>query len=85
MRKPAAAWHIDDGLRPRPATHRTIYADGAADDGYRPGVDLELSHWQPNRTPAAFRADTSTEICVRWLRAGPGPAPTELSPVFRAP
>jgi hypothetical protein len=28
-----------------------------------------LSHWRPNRTPPAYRAGTSTEICFRFLDA----------------
>src|SRR5690606_23756920 len=34
---------------------------------YRPETDVELSHWRPNRTPAEYRAGTSTEICFRFL------------------
>jgi hypothetical protein len=51
----------------RPASQKTIFADGSADATYRPGVDMELSHWLPNRTPAAYKADTSTEICMNFV------------------
>ena len=33
-------------------------------------IDLELSHWVPNRTPAKFKADTSTEICMNFVASG---------------
>jgi hypothetical protein len=52
----------------RPASRKTIFADGSADATYRPNVDLELSHWVPNRTPERYRADTSTEICLNFDR-----------------
>lgn len=47
-----------------------IYCDGGTDDPFREGVDLELSHWIPNRTPARFKADTSTEICLQFVASG---------------
>ncbi|MDB5095669.1 MAG: hypothetical protein JWM80_90 [Cyanobacteria bacterium RYN_339] len=53
----------------RPASRQTIYADGSADEHFREGVDLELSHWLPNRTPIPYKADTSTEICLRFVDA----------------
>jgi Family of unknown function (DUF6687) len=56
-------------LAERPDSRRTVFADGAA-DGLREGVDLELSHWIPNRTPDKFKADTSTEICMNFVLAG---------------
>lgn len=36
-------------------------------DGLVPGATLDLSHWQGNRTPADFKADTSTEIALRFV------------------
>jgi hypothetical protein len=54
----------------RPDSRRTIFADGSADASFRDGVDLELSHWVPNRTPARFKADTSTEICMSFAASG---------------
>jgi hypothetical protein len=41
---------------------------------FRPGVDLELSHWVPTSTPARWAADTSTEICLRFLADPPDDA-----------
>lgn len=55
----------------RPPSRRTIFADGAADDSFREDLDLELSHWVPNRTPERFKADTSTEICLRFAATPP--------------
>jgi hypothetical protein len=51
----------------RPFSRKTIFVDGTHDDSFREGVDLELSHWIPNRTPDRFRADTSTEICMNFI------------------
>jgi hypothetical protein len=65
-------FHIAGSSTPRPAARSVIYCDGGTDDQYREGVDLELSHWVPNRTPARFKADTSTEICLRFVAAGGG-------------
>lgn len=50
----------------RPDAQAVLFCDGSADATFREGRDLELSHWIPNRTPARYRADTSTEICLRF-------------------
>lgn len=34
-----------------------------------PDTVLELSHWPGNRTPAPYKADTSTEIVLNFLRS----------------
>jgi len=58
---------------PRPPDERIIFCDGAGGRLFRSETDIELSHWRPNRTPAAFRAGTSTEICLKFLdRPVPG-------------
>lgn len=62
--------HIRGSRHPRPAARRVAYCDGGTDTLYRDGVDIELSHWIPNRTPAAFKASTSTEIVLRFVEAG---------------
>lgn len=62
--------HILGSAHARPTAARVIFCDGGVDESYRPGVDLELSHWIPNVTPSAFKADTSTETCLRFLDAG---------------
>ncbi|MAG55838.1 MAG: hypothetical protein CMJ83_06070 [Planctomycetes bacterium] len=36
-------------------------------DGLVPGAALDLSHWRGNRTPLAFKADTSTEIALAFI------------------
>ena len=51
----------------RPKAERIIYCDGTGGSLYQTETDLELSHWRPNKTPAEFRAGTSTEICFRFL------------------
>jgi hypothetical protein len=63
---------------PRPDAGRIIYCDGAGGEQFREGSDLELSHWRPNRTPAHYRAGTSTEICFRFLD-DPVPGPWTLA------
>ena len=55
---------------PRPTAARVIFCDGGVDETFREAVDLELSHWIPNRTPAPFKADTSTEICFEFVAGG---------------
>lgn len=37
-------------------------------DGLVAGAALDLSHWAENRTPARFKADTSTEIALNFAR-----------------
>jgi hypothetical protein len=54
---------------PPPAAEKVIFCDGSGGRHFREGTDLELSHWRPNRTPPAYRAGTSTEICFRFLDA----------------
>ena len=36
-------------------------------DGVVPGAALDLSHWQGNRTPQQYKADTSTEIALSFV------------------
>jgi hypothetical protein len=36
-------------------------------DGMVPGAALDLSHWQSNRTPRCYKADTSTEIALNFV------------------
>ncbi|MBI5716078.1 MAG: hypothetical protein HZC37_00115 [Burkholderiales bacterium] len=58
--------HIDGSRRPRPPAQRIVFCDGATEGALGAG-DLELSHWIPNRTPARWKADTSTEICLNHV------------------
>ncbi|MCX7570442.1 hypothetical protein OS242_10760 [Tumebacillus sp. DT12] len=55
----------------RPVSRRTIFADGSADKTFREEIDLELSHWVPNRTPERYQANTSTEICLNFVAHRP--------------
>lgn len=48
----------------------SIFVDGRC-KGFLPERDLELSHWIPNSTPEQFKADTSTEICLKYLNSKP--------------
>ena len=59
-------FYIEGSGHPRPEAERVIYADGAGGGSLRPGIDIELSHWVPNQTAAELKADTSTEICLRY-------------------
>ena len=36
-------------------------------DGLVAGAALDLTHWQGNRTPLRFKADTSTEIALNFV------------------
>jgi hypothetical protein len=36
-------------------------------DGLVPGAALDLTHWQGNRTPSQYKADTSTEIALKFV------------------
>ena len=38
-------------------------------DGLVPGASLDLTHWQGNRTPSRYKADTSTEIALNFVRS----------------
>ncbi len=60
-------FHVIGSSAPVPPSERTLYVDGSAGSAFRPGADLELSHWVPTTTPARWAADTSTEICLRFL------------------
>src|SRR5262245_30864711 len=67
----SVALYVLGSCRPRPVSAGTIFADGSADETFRERIDLELSHWLPNRTPPEFKADTSTEICMRFVASAP--------------
>lgn len=60
-------FEIIDHDSPRPKAERILFCDGTGGKLFRDDTDLELSHWRPNRTPAEYRAGTSTEICFRFL------------------
>src|SRR5712691_884549 len=51
------------GLPGTPALHLSV-------DGMTP-TGPNLSHWPGNRTPAAWRADLSSGICLNFARATP--------------
>jgi hypothetical protein len=70
---------IEGSRLPRPASMRTLYGDGTAGAGFRPGVDLELSHWLPNRTPVRFKASSSTEICLNFAASADAGAGFDLA------
>ena len=38
-------------------------------DGIVPGTALHLSHWRDNETPPEFKADTSTEIVLKFIQS----------------
>ncbi len=44
-------------------------------DGLVPGASLDLTHWQGNRTPPRYKADTSTEIALNFAAS---PEATDL-------
>lgn len=53
----------------RPDSQCTIYVEGTAEADFRVGIDIELSHWIPNRTENRFKAGTSTEIGFKFLES----------------
>lgn len=65
-----ARLHIEGSRHPRPPSSRTLYCDGSHGPLWRDGVDLELSHWVPNVTPAIYKDDTSTGVALRYIDAG---------------
>lgn len=67
-------FHVLGSERPAPPSERTLFVDGSAGSGFRSDADLELSHWVPTRTPERWAADTSTEICIRFLEDPPADA-----------
>jgi hypothetical protein len=50
---------------------RVAFVDMTGADLFHDGDDIDLSHWDPNRTHAAYRADTSTEITLNFAAAHP--------------
>jgi hypothetical protein len=62
-------FYIEGSNGEQPPSHCTIYVDGTAGDNFREGIDVELSHWVPNRTEDRYKAGTSTEICFKFLEA----------------
>lgn len=65
--KPEKPFYITNSTEPQPRSQCTIFVDGTAGNDFREGVDIELSHWIPNRTPDKYKAGTSTEICFKFL------------------
>ena len=68
-------FHFAEPGVPLPPTSATLFCDGTAPAGaLRPRTDLELSHWVPNRSPAEWKADSSTEMCLKFAEKNPGRA-----------
>ena len=70
-------FHIVGSDHPRPSADRVIFADGADAGRVRRDGDIELSHWVPNHTDPRYKADSSTEICLRYV-ADPDHVEAEL-------
>lgn len=67
------SFHLEQpGLRTPDAPGPRIFVDGNS-ERYREGVDIELSHWNPNNTPERYYADTSTEIALNFAMYGEMP------------
>lgn len=64
-------YHIAERNDTMPASAHTVYCDGSGGDAFRPSADIELSHWIPNRTPTRYKADSSTEICLKFITDPP--------------
>ena len=64
-------YHIEGSSEARPPSNHTLFVDGTAEGQFRDQFDLELSHWKPNRTPVQYKADTSTEICLKFVKDNP--------------
>lgn len=62
-------FHISGSRTERPEGEQVIFCDGSADDSFRSDIDIELSHWIPNRTSGPYKADTSTEICMKFAKS----------------
>ncbi|MBX9786987.1 MAG: hypothetical protein K2Y08_06585 [Alphaproteobacteria bacterium] len=66
---PEKRFYIKGSKSKRPQSQCAIYVDGTAGEEFREGIDIELSHWVPNRTENQYKAGTSTEICFKYLNA----------------
>lgn len=66
---PEKPFYIKRSKNKRPESQCSIYVDGTAGEEFREGIDIELSHWVPNRTEKQYKAGTSTEICLKYLEA----------------
>ncbi len=69
MMKSEKRFYVEGSKSKRPESRCTIYVDGTAGADFREGLDIELSHWIPNRTEERYKAGTSTEICFKFLEA----------------
>lgn len=71
---PEKPFYAEKTKNKRPESQCTIYVDGTAGEEFREGIDIELSHWVPNRTENQYKAGTSTEICFKYLEANKNPS-----------
>lgn len=55
-------FYIEGSNGERPHSSCSIYVDGTAGEAFRESIDVELSHWVPNRTEDCYKAGTSTEM-----------------------
>lgn len=58
-----------EGTRPTEQSPIRLYVDSTS-TSLREGLDIELSHWNPNITHERYQADSSTEIALNFLVFG---------------
>lgn len=58
-----------EGCQPHSGSALRLYVDSTS-GSLREGLDIELSHWNPNITEDRFKADSSTEIALNFLVFG---------------
>ncbi|MBX9621506.1 MAG: hypothetical protein K2X28_05715 [Alphaproteobacteria bacterium] len=66
---PEKCFYAQGSKSKRPESQCAIYVDGTAGEEFRESIDIELSHWVPNRTEKRYKAGTSTEICLKYIDA----------------
>lgn len=66
---PEKPFYAEKSKSKKPESQCTIYVDGTAGEEFLEGIDIELSHWVPNRTETQYKAGTSTEVCLKYLEA----------------
>lgn len=61
------SYYIIGSNEKMPDNRGIVYCDGSEENEVLRETDLELSHWNNNRTPEEYAGDTSTEICMNFV------------------
>jgi|JI6StandDraft_1071083.scaffolds.fasta_scaffold754606_2 hypothetical protein len=66
--RPEKHFYVEGSKGKRPESSCTIYVDGTAGADFREDLDIELSHWIPNRTEERYKAGRQQRFALTFWK-----------------